>query len=199
VVFTGTINTGAYTNDSAIAAGPLSNLVIAAREGMPAPQMPPEVVLTIWRSSGPCWGRAGTWPLPRGWLGRQSAAPMTPRSGPGRRRPLTMVCRRGSQATGLPPGVVYSTAFAGTFDPGRPQSPGNIAFIAYLEGPGVTNDNRQALWAGQPGLREPDPAAGRLSRLGRWRAAQRSFALTWWTRKGNCKVSGGEDEAAAAA
>lgn len=76
--------------------------------------------------------------------------------------PVSVVALSGQPAPGLPIGVTFNAAdFAFGF--GYLNNTGHVAFLAFVEGPGITADNDRGIWVGRPGAlslaaREGDPA-----------------------------------------
>lgn len=190
--FVGTIRTGQFTNDSAIVVGPLTNLVIAARENMPAPGMPPDVRFNDLALVNPILSDGGHVAFPATVNGPGIGSTNHTAIWAGLPDALRMVCRRGDPAPGLPAGVVFSTAFAGTFDLAGINRQGHIAFISHIEGPGVETDSDQALWAGQPGFESLLIRRADILNLGDGKA-RKVFTFDMVDQKGELQVSGGQD------
>jgi hypothetical protein len=77
----------------------------------------------------------------------------------------TTVALSGQQAPGTPTGVNYVSFFGNGFSGFSLNDAGHVAFQSWLDGPGVTEANRSALFAGPPGslmlvARPGDPAPG---------------------------------------
>lgn len=76
--------------------------------------------------------------------------------------PVSVVALSGQPAPGLPIGVTFSPIdFAFGF--GYLNNTGQVAFLAFVAGPGITPDNDRGIWVGRPGTlalaaREGDPA-----------------------------------------
>jgi len=139
-------------SNSVILAGSPTNLVVVALEGDHAPGMPAGVVFADLTLRDPVWGEGGHvgfWAKLAGdgiartndraiWVGRPGA--------------LQPVARRGDPARDMPMGVVYHTTFSTTFDLAGINRNGKVAYIAKVEGTGVTHLNQEGLWGGTPGF-----------------------------------------------
>ncbi len=190
--FVGTIRTGQFTNDSAIVAGALTNLVIAARENCPAPGMPSGVRFDNLALVKPVLSDGGHVAFAATVSGPDIGSTNATAIWAGLPDSMRMVCRRGDPAPGLPAGIMFSTAFAGTFDLAGINRQGHIAYISHLEGAGVTIDTDQALWAGQPGFESLLIRRGDWLNLGDGQN-RKVFTFDMVDQKGELQVSGGQD------
>ena len=64
--------------------------------------------------------------------------------------PLSVVTLSGQQAPGLPIGVTFS-AIDFAFGFGYLNNHGQVSFLAFVEGPGITPNNDRGIWVGLPG------------------------------------------------
>lgn len=76
--------------------------------------------------------------------------------------PISVVALSGQQAPGMPAGVTFS-AIDFAFGFGYLNNTGHVAFLAFVQGPGITPDNDRGIWVGRPGAlalaaREGNPA-----------------------------------------
>lgn len=76
-----------------------------------------------------------------------------------------LVARAGDHAAGMPPGVTYRSTDGLTSNYSLPNANGDMAFRAYLQGPGIDASNDAAIWTGTADnlsilARTGDPAPG---------------------------------------
>lgn len=100
------------------------------------------------------------WPLVGPAVGEDEDMAVWVQEAPG--GAFRLVAREGHQAPGLEPGVYFSSSTLLSSNLAV-NSRGAAAFSAFVNGPGVTADNNQAVWSGRPGeltvtVRKGDPA-----------------------------------------
>jgi hypothetical protein len=148
------------SNDEGIWAGPPDNLTLVAHEGSPMP-------------NGPAGGNLFSFYPPQfndqgQLLIRGSMTGIDPAKNNalwfGTPTNMTVIAQRGTQAAGMPNGVLYGDLMASTT---RTQfaNGGAVMLKASVTGTGVTTSNDQALWVGTAGnlslaLRKGDPVPG---------------------------------------
>ncbi len=151
VGFTGFLGGAGVTsaNDLALWAGSPGSLVMAAREGSPAPGPPPGSVFGSFHTS-PGLNASGE-------IVFQSFPGGLVAGNPGS---LALVARNGTQAPGTPVGTTFSNPSDRVLN-----AAGAVAFRSRLTGTGITAANNSGVWAGVPGsvalvAREGSPAPG---------------------------------------
>ncbi|MFN3166892.1 MAG: choice-of-anchor tandem repeat NxxGxxAF-containing protein [Phycisphaeraceae bacterium] len=133
---------------------------LVARRADAAPGTGPGVVFTEF--TNPVLGGAGTAAF-RGSLGGPQGASVTNSRGiwSGAGGSVGLVTRLGDAAPGTGPGIVFS----GIDNEVSINNAGDVAFLAFLEGPGVDITNGRGIWAGSQGtlqlvVRSGEPAPG---------------------------------------
>lgn len=179
-------------SNTAILAGPLTNLQVVAREGQHAPGTPNGVVFTDLGLSEPLYGEGGDVAFRATVSGPGIGASNNTAIWVGKPGALYVVDRRGSQARDLPVGVLHHTSLSSTFDLAGVNGRGNVAYISLIEGPGITLANNTALWAGSPGFENLLLQTGQGISLG---GAQTGivFTIDMVDVKGQLQVGGGAD------
>jgi hypothetical protein len=128
-------------NQSSIWSGPPGGLTARVLSGHPAPGTPAGVMFES--ASEPVIGGAGDIAF-RGWLTGPGVTPENARGLWRQKDGVTeLVMRAESQAPGTPAGVLFES-----FNSGLPliNGLGQVAFHAYLSGPGIDGTNNHGIW-----------------------------------------------------
>lgn len=186
--FTGT----SPTSDTAIVAGPLTNLQIVAREGQHAPGTPAGVVFTDLALAEPVYSDGGDIAFRATVSGPGINSSNSTAIWAGKPGALYAVDRRGAQAKDLPAGVAHHTSLSSTFDLVGLNRRGDVTYISLIEGPGITLANNNALWAGTPGFENLLLQKGQGIPLGNGQTGT-VFTIDMVDVKGQLQVGGGAD------
>ena len=141
-----------FGTDSVILAGTPGNLKLVAREGYQAPGLPAGVIFEELALVEPLLGARGDVAFTAHVDGPGLGMTNDTAIWAGLPGALKMMCRSGSPAMDMPPGVIYSTAFAAVFDLAGLNAQGNALFKTIVEGSGIGLLNDEGLWGGVPGF-----------------------------------------------
>lgn len=147
-----------FGDDEALFAGPYAAPQLVARRGSQAPGTPADVI--YWEFGGLELNDLGQFAFDVDLAGPGISSANNDAIYAGAFAAPQLVAREGDPAPGLPAGILYADLPGPTIN-----DLGHVSYSAGLSGPGVTNTNERALYAGTPGgqtvvAREGDQAPG---------------------------------------